>query len=470
MKRNLGRIGIAVLGILAVASLLFGANQYRQAQAAQLAITGMQQRAMFSLISHVENIEGCLAKARAASTVGQQTSFLTATWSHAQAAAENLAQFGMASTDLTAIRQFVSRIGDYCLVLSQKLARGDSVTQAEWSELKRLETSTKDLAAALSDMGRQALSSGRRIGKASLASLFLGAPAVDDWLNDGFSELDTMTQSIPSPIYDGPFSEANQRAMALARPGTPIDMEAAKNIAGTFLRPGESFQSVRVEDCEGSIPSFLVTHKRPDGTEITTAVAKQGGYVVWCADSETPTSVPAAAVPEGQNLDRARQAAKDFLASKGFSSLVETGWRRPGAGSGRVVFNFVPEVTVGKGEDAEPCRLYPDLVKVEVSEADGKVISFDQRGYLTTNDHPSRILREPLVSKEEARAVLKKDLQVQGDGRLCVIPMLPTREVMAWEFNCKEGDDTYLVYINAMNGQEEAIFQVIESEEGSLTV
>ncbi len=354
MRWNLSRIGAAVLGLVAIASLLFGASQYRQAQAAQVAVTGMQQRAMFSLISHVENIEGCLAKARAASTLGQQTTFLTSTWSHAQAAAENLGQFSMASTDLTGIRQFVSRIGDYCLVLSQKLARGDSVTQAEWDELRRLEDSTKDLAGALSDMGRQALASGRRTGRASLAALFMGAPRADDWLNDGFSEIDTMTQSIPSPIYDGPFSEPNQTALALARPGEPIDMETAKNIAGSFLGAGDGFQSVRVEDCEGAIPSFLVTHKRPDGTELTTAVAKQGGAVVWCADGGQPTSVPASAPPEGGNLERARQAAKDFLSSKGFQSMAETGWRRPGVNSGRVVFAFVPETTVGQGDTAEP--------------------------------------------------------------------------------------------------------------------
>ncbi len=470
MKWNLGRIAAAVLGLITVLALVFGANQYRQAETARLAITGMQQRAMFSLISHVENMEGCLAKVRAASTPGQQTTFLTATWSHAQAAAENLGQFSMAVTDLTAVRQFVSRIGDYSLVLSQKIARGDQVTQAEWDELRRLEDSTKDLAGVLSDMGRSALASGSRIGKASLTGLFLGASRTDDWLNQGFSEIDTMTQSIPSPLYDGPFSEPNQAALTLARPGAPVDMETAKSIAGSFIGTGEAFQSVRLEDSEGAIPCFLVTHKRADGTEATSAVAKQGGAVVWHTDSFRQTLMrPSAVLTLAQNFEGARQAARNFLSSKGFQSMAETGWRRPGADSGRIIFAFAPETTVGQGNTAEVCRLYPDLVKVEVSEGDGRVMSFDQKGYLTSNDHPTRALRAPLISEREARETLKDDLRVQGQGRLCVIPMLPTREVMAWEFNCKEREDTYLIYVNAMNGHEEAIFQVLESEEGSLT-
>ena len=40
-----------------------------------------------------------------------------------------------------------------------------------------------------------------------------------------------------------------------------------------------------------------------------------------------------------------------------------------------------------------------------------------------------------------------------------MIPVLPTTEVMAWEFRVRNGDDTYLVYINAMTGKEQVVLQ-----------
>ncbi len=463
MKWNSGKIGTAVLIAIAVLAIIFGAGQFQQAKAARTAVTGMQQRAMFNLISHVENIESCLAKVRAASTTGQQTTFLTSTWSHAQAAADNLGQFSMAKMDLTSVRAFVSRIGDYSLVLSQRLARGDVVTQAEWDELKRLEDSTKDLAAVLLDMGRKSLASASGVGKVGASTFFPRQRATDDWLEQGFSEIDSLTQSIPSPVYDGPFSDRNQTALGLARPGDPVSLDTAKTTAAEFLMPGDVFDSVRVEESEGALPSFLVTGKRGDGTEVTTAVAKQGGMVVWSADSRMvgPSSV--------KDLGAAREAAKAFLASKGFTGLAETGWRRPGVNAGRVVFAYAPETTMGGDPAGHTVRLYPDLVKVEVAIDDGRIIAFDQRGYLTTHDSPARTLRPPLVSAREARMTLKRGLEVNDDGRLCVIPMLPTREVLAWEFTCRTGNDMYLVYINAMTGKEEAIYQVIADDEGSLT-
>ncbi len=472
MRTSLSKIGLWALGIVAVLALVFGATQYKRAQAASLQLEASRQRAVFSLISHVENIEASLAKARAASTPGQQTAFLTNCWSHSEAASDSLAQLSMASVDLTNIRQFVSRVGDYSHVLAQKAGRGSQITQSEWQELQRLETSVKDLARGLLDMGRRASSSGRALGaRRSLLSGIISsiwslgaAPKTGDWLSDGFSEIGVMTQSVPSPVYDGPFSDVNLAHATLAQPGAAIDAEMAKSLAEDFLAKGESFQSLRVEENAGSIPNFLVTQKRADGTEVTTAVAKQGGAVLWTADSRRPGPVTTT------NIDRARESAKSFLASKDLTGMVETGWRKPAPDAGRVVLAFVPETTLRSEGIQRTVRLYPDLIKVEVGLDGGSVLGFDQTGYLTTHNRPSRILKAPLVSENEAKSVLRKDLKVVDGGRLSVIPLLPTREVLAWEFRCQQGTDTYLVYVNAMDGNEEAIFQVITDGEGSLAI
>ncbi|MGI6643793.1 MAG: PepSY1/2 domain-containing protein [Bacillota bacterium] len=472
MKPRLSKIGVWVLGSVAVLALVFGAAQYQRAQAADLQIEASRQRAVFSLISHVENIEASLAKARAASTPGQQTTFLTNCWSHSSAAVDNLAQLSMANVDLTSIRQFVSRVGDYSHVLAQKASRGSQITQAEWQELQRLETSVKDLARGLLDMGRRASATKRTSGtirgflSGIVSSVWsLGkASQTGDWLTDGFSEIGVMTQSVPAPVYDGPFSDVNLAHATLAHPGPAIDAEMAKRLANDFLAKGEVFESVRVEENSGAIPSFLVTQKRSDGTEVTVAVAKQGGAVLWAADSRRPGPTTSA------NIDQAREAARAFLNSKSLTGMVETGWRKPGSGAGRVVFAFVPETMLKEDGEERTVRLYPDLVKVEVGLDGGSVLSFDQIGYLTKHNHPSRSLKAPLISESEARVVLRKDLTATDEGRLSVIPLLASREVLAWEFRCQAGEDTYLVYINAMDGNEEAIFQVITDSEGSLTV
>lgn len=454
-----------LLGALLVAALVFGLAQYRQARAARIQVEGFRQRALFTLISHVESMEAGLAKARAASTMGQQTTFLTASYSHAQAARDSLSQVSMPGVDLTGLRSFVARVGDYSQVLSQRLSKGGAVKPEEWSELARLEEGVKDLAGALLATAQKVSSRGVKAGL--LASLGIGAAATmppADALNQGFSEIDTVTQSIPSPVYDGPFSERNQATLALARPGPMISSDDAKNTGLGFLHPGEKYQTVSVGTSEGSIPAYMIAAKRADGSEVMTSVAKQGGAVIWAQDGAT-LGVPKI------DLQAARDAAMKFLSAKGFSALKETGWRKPGSLANRVVFCYVPETTVAAQGAPVPVLLYPDTVKVEVALDSGKIVAFDQRAYLSTHDSPSRVIPSPLVTKDEARGKLKADVKVvEGSGRLTVIPILPTTEALAWEFRVTQGPDTYLVYINAMTGNEEVILQLIENDTGAMAV
>jgi germination protein YpeB len=458
-----------VLGAATVAALAFGLVQYRDARDARLRIQASHQRALYNLVSHIENIESNLAKARAASSMGQQVNFLTASYLNAQAARSDLSLAGVDGVDLTKPRRFIATVGDYAAVLSQKLARGEPVTPNEWAELQRLEEGVKDLAGVLASTARESSRAGVRPGTRAalleLAGTFLGASAPSDSLNHGFSEIDTLTQSIPAPVYDGPFSEKNLAQQALANPGPMIDEEQARSIALSFLTPGEAFQSVSVGNIDGVIPSYLVTAARADGSQVATTVAKQGGAVVLSTDSALSGG------PGAIDMDAARAKALEFLKSRGFTTLEETGWRKPGPDGQRVVFAYVPHASLRTENGELKVRLYPDTVKVEVNLATGAIVSFDQLNYLVTHDHPGRVLKAPLVSAAEARAVLKSDLSPVDPGpRLCVIPILPTTEALAWEFKVRQGADTYLVYVNAMTGKEQVVLQLIEDESGAMAV
>lgn len=453
-----------LLGAVAVVSLVFGLTQYRHARTSRLQMQASEQRALYNLVNHIENIEANLAKARASSSSGQQINFLTACWLNSQAARSDLSLAGAGGIDLTNPRQFIARLGDYSVVLSQKLARGEVVTQKEWAELHRLEESVRSLAGVLASTAQRAATPGNRFALQDLAGVILGAPPVKDSLNQGFSEIDTLTQSVPAPVYDGPFSEKSLAEQALAEPGPLISQEEAKSIALQFLTPGEAFSSVSVSNIDGIIPSFLVTAKRADASEVTTSVAKQGGAVVLSTDTRSRGG-------SAINMDVARAKAVEFLKSKGFSTLEETGWRKPGENATRVVFAYVPHSSVESESGEIKVRLYPDTVKVEVSMDTGSITSFDQMHFLITHDHPARVLKSPLVSMEEARAVLKPELTpVDEKPRLCVIPVLPTTEAIAWEFRVRQGADTYLVYINAMTGKEQVILQLITDGTGAMAV
>ncbi len=450
---------------VAVVALIFGAAQYKQANQLRLRGEAARQRAVFSLISHVENMEGNLSKARVSSTPAQRSTFLTACWSHAQAAQENISLMGITTVDLSGMQKFVAQTGDYCMVLSQKLARGDTVTDSEWQELATREAAVKDLARALSETGMSAFSTrgpkaGIQLFISNLTNFGITSAGDDAWLR-GFSEIDSLIQSVPSPAYDGPFSDRTLASRSLANPGPEISQEDAGNKAFEFLGSKDEYSSVRIENVGGTIPAFLVTGKREDGSEVSVSVGKAGGAVLWSMDQKMRGTAQL-------DVDAARTAAERFLREKGFESFIETGWRKPGRQAGRVVFTFVKTTGMIIDSKQVPVVLYPDMIKVEVALDTGDIIGFDATAYLT--NHMPRQLKTPLVSMSEARNMLKPDLNVVGQPRLTVIPLVSAREIMAWEFQVTHQEDTYLIYINAMTGKEEMVLQMIKDETGSLTI
>ncbi|MBE3518733.1 MAG: germination protein YpeB [Firmicutes bacterium] len=453
-----GRIALWALAVVAILAVGFGISQHRAAQSSRLQVTATRQRALFSLINHVENMEAAMAKARAASSSGQKVTFLTNVWYHAGAAQEAVSLAPIASIDLSRLKQFFGVVGDYALVLSQKIARGDMVTPDEWAELNRLEGSVKDLATMLADTGSRVAVTGFGFG-APLSLVRFGASPPDDPLFRGFSEIDDLLQSVPSPTYDGPFSEQNlkQRPLAPAFAGQEITQERAKELGLSFIPADDTWESVRVERIDGAIPCYMVTGKRRDGSEVTAAVSRSGGRVLWVQDSRLPGT-------PRLTLDAAREQAKSFLTSKGFGDMVETGWRKGTPASSRVVLAYAPAATL----DGRKVVLYPDTVKVEVALDTGRIVAFDQTAYLTnhiTRDFPATTVYTP----EEAAKVLDPSLKQVGPPRLVVAPRSPGQEILAWEFRVQKDQDTYLVYINAQTGREEIILRVIESPSGAVT-
>ena len=452
-----GRLALYGLAVVAVLAIGLAASQYRAARSSRLEVAASRQRALFSLINHVENMEAAMAKARGASSSGQKITFLTNCWYHSGAAQEAVSQAPIASMDLTRLKQFFGVVGDYALVLSQKLARGDAVTPDEWAELNRLEGSVKDLATMLADTGSRVAVTGSRFG-ALLAATF-GAGLSDDPLFRGFSEIDELLQSVPVPVYDGPFSEQNlkQKPLAPGFAGPEISPERAKEAGLSFVPTDASWDSVRVETIEGAIPCYMVTGKRRDGTEVTAAVTRSGGNVLWVQDARLPGT-------PRLSLDDARQRARSFLESKGFKDMVETGWRKATAASSRVVLAFAPTTAL----EGQKVVLYPDTVRVEVALDTGRITSFDQTPYLTnhrTRDFPASVL----YRQTDAAKTLDPSLKVVGSPRLVVAPRPSGQEILAWEFRVKKDQDTYLVYINAQTGKEEIVLRLIESDSGTVT-
>ena len=111
--------------------------------------------------------------------------------------------------------------------------------------------------------------------------------------------------------------------------------------------------------------------------------------------------------------------------------------------------------------------IYPDMVKVAVGLDNGLVTGLEATGYLMS--HHSRGNLQPKMSLEQARSFLSPNLKVEK-GRPAVIPTDAGKEKLTYEFKGSLGPNTYLVYIDAANGEEAKVLQLISSPDGTLAM
>ena len=124
---------------------------------------------------------------------------------------------------------------------------------------------------------------------------------------------------------------------------------------------------------------------------------------------------------------------------------------------GMVTFNFVPV--------QDGVRLYPDLIKVQVSLETGQVVGVEANNYL--RNHVQRDFSAARMEQEEAVA-LAPSLEISST-RLALIPHY-SQEILCYELRGTADGQEYLVYLNAETGAAEEILQVVVEEEGEAVV
>ena len=91
----------------------------------------------------------------------------------------------------------------------------------------------------------------------------------------------------------------------------------------------------------------------------------------------------------------------------------------------------------------------------------------DARNYLFS--HVDRRLQAPAISAYEAEARVSPQLEIQSQA-LALIPLTPETERLCYEFKCTMGGDSYILYIDALDGSEAQVFRIIDSEDGTLVI
>ena len=455
MKQHWDRPMIRLVSYLTAAVVAFGILAgvwYERAKTYKRYVDNSYQHAFDEMVTAIGEVDAALQKAALATSAGMAGNLCTEIFGKAMTAQMSIGALPWSSQELEQTAGFVSRVGDYALSLSRAAAKGQGLTEEQIGNLTKLSET-----ASLLSLNLKGLQSDLQAGRLSLTELEQAQDTLDDAehsqigsAGDSIRLIEQEFPEIPSLIYDGPFSEHLTGAGAKALEGAEeVDKEAARDLAAGFLGLSRSRISF-AGDTGGEIPCRLFTADGESGATDYIAVTNVGGKVLSLLSSRP---VGSASV----DADTAVETAKRFLNDAGYTDMAETYHMTQG---NILTVNFAWR----QGE----VLCYSDLVKVSVALDTGRVCGFEARGYLTA--HCRRVLPEVAVSAEDAGAKVPASLEVLST-QLALVPSDGKYETLCHEFKCQAPDGRhYIIYVNAVSGEQEKILILLEDESGTLTL
>ncbi|MBR4439592.1 MAG: germination protein YpeB [Clostridia bacterium] len=405
------------------------------------------RRALTGLSSDVSNMDTLLLKSKYASTPTMLGTIASEIWRSSGSAKTNLGMLPVTEASLDNVNKFLSQVGEYALFVSERVASGEDMTAEQTDAMARLSAlATKvndglnELIAAISDKTVMLTEVSNKTN-GFLAGINNDGIAI----SGGFADVENGFENYPTLIYDGPYSDYSvNKESAMLKEETSVSAEKARKAAAFAMDVSESDVTFGGEN-SGKLPGYYF-YCGEKSAEIT----KAGGHLLTMTDG----------AEQGDELISVKEAvaaAERFLVKIGYNGMESTY---------HVVEYGVCSISFAYESDGVTC--YPDIIKVGVSMTDGKVKTFDARGYIT--DHTERELPAPETTAAEAIAKLRKGLSAQSE-RLVVIPTDGGGEKYCWEIKCRAADGTkVLEYFNADSLREEDILILLEQENGVLTV
>lgn len=431
---------VAVLGII----LYKKQTEYRQAS------ENNYNQAFYEVVNYVQNVETYLAKSMISSTPEHGAETLTNLWREANLAQSYLSMLPIESQELENTEKFLNQVSDYSYTLSRKNIYKEGLSTEDLGNLKDLHGYSVELENTLNQLAED-LNNGRlEWGELTKKGNIAFAQQVDNLSKESFSNLEENFHEYSGLIYDGAFSEHMTSGNKKGLTGDEIDEDSAKKIVEDFIGKDKIKQLSNLGLSENTdISAYDFSIKTNEDNNINISVSKKGGHVISMNYNRE-------VVTEVISQEDANEIGKKFLSEKGFPNMKETYYLKQ---SGIVTINYAYE--------QDGVVMYPDLIKVKIALDNGEILGVETTGYL--NCHEQRDISKVKITKDDAKKVLNKNLQIMSEG-LAVIPTQWKTEVLCYEFKGKVDETEFLVYINAETGKEEDILIIVNTPNGTLTM
>lgn len=438
------RILFPVALVALVGAGMWGYQEHNEKNSVLIKAENSYQRAFHDLTYHVDKLHDELGKALVVNSRRQMTPTLTNVWRLAYAAQSDVGQLPLTLMPFNNTEEMLSRVADFSYRVAVRDLDKEPLTDKEYSTLKSLHKNAEDIQNQLRNVQTKVIDKQLRWMDVETA-LASDDKKSDNTIIDGFRMIEQKVQEYPDLDWGVGIQSLNEKKQKRIKgiDGSQISKEEAKRIALDFVGINPSKAQVEVDE-NGKSQQYSAYSVRITSKELKSPVhldvTKRGGKVAWLMNER----------PVGQekiSMEQAEESGRKFLKAHGYGDMVVS---EVDSYAGEAVLTFVPE--------QNGVRIYPDSIAVEVALDTGDVTAFNSTEYLF--NHKQRILPKPRISKEEARKKVNPSVKVTSERLALIEGKNDGKEVLTWEITGSFEGNTYMVYINAQNGDEEEVVKM----------
>ena len=438
-----------IIGVLAVGlagTAIYGYQEHQKNEALLTAAENTYQRSFHDLSYQMDVLNDKIGTTLAMNSRKSLSPALSDVWRMAYEAQHLVGMLPLSTVELTKTEEFLSDIGKFSHLSAVRDLEKEPLTKKEYERLKQLYAQSGEIQQELRSIQAKVMSDDLRWADLETA-LADGNEPKDNTIIDGLSTVEKKVTGYSEASQLNPthvsHKETDQRYRTIQ--GKTISKQQAIEIARKYAGFGMKAAATVQENGTGSdFPFYSVTVTDPKSdSKFVIDITKVAGYPIIFMNNR----------PIGKaelSLNDAAGKAEEFLKENKYSSMeLYESSQYDSTG----VFNFV---YVENG-----VRVYTDSIKIKVALDNGSIIGFSAADYVKTNK--TRNLGEPSITKEEAKKKINPKVNIMED-RLAVIMDQNGKEILCYEFMGVLDDETYRIFINAANGDEELVEKLADNE------
>lgn len=440
-------IGVLTLGIAGVG--FWGYQEHQEKNAVLIQAENNYQRAFHELSYHMDLMHDKIGTALAMNSRERLSPQMVEIWRLTSEAVTDVGQLPLTLMPFNKTEEFLSNIGDFTYQTAVRDLEDEPLSDKEVETLQNLYEQSGELKDELRHVQHTVLDENLRWMDVQLA-LSTQDEQSDNTIVDGFETVEKRVEG---------YAESNADS---ALTGTSAEEHEYQNLSGSMINEEEAAERGQaLLDPEN--PEDLNVTESGDGADVSIYSisyqnGNENGYLDITKQGGHPLTLLVNRDIQEQNisLNEGLEKAKDYLGEYNFDSMdVFTSNQFENVG----VYSFL--------YNQDDVRIYSDAIELKIALDNGELLGLTARNYFM--NHKERDIPDPELSIEEAKEEVNPDVEI-NEEYMAVIDNDIGEEVLVYEFLGVLDNETYRIFINAMDGTEEKVEKLDGTEINYATI